>query len=177
MGLSYKNLDELTRRCMLEELEMDIGSDSVYLGKRMNPEKQKLWIELLKKSLAEFDDNWLANQLKTQSCLKTQEDRKLSSGKIIKVKVPETAYITLAEGEFNRYYARGVCLRAIKEGIGNVLVYRGKEVTNPRQESEAKIGNIVVANVLLDDLRKSIGVETALGIPSGPNSGLTIRLP
>jgi hypothetical protein len=85
----------------------------------------------------------------------------------------------LAEGEFNRFYARGLCARALSEGISEVIVYRGKRVMQPRQESEAMIGKRISAKDLLEDLRKSEskGVEPALGIPSGPNSGITICLP
>lgn len=162
---------------MLKELEMDIGSDSVYYSKRLKTDKQSLWIELLKEAVSKYEDNWLAKQLELKDCLRGQEERRHQSGKIIIAKVPKTAYNTLAEGEFNRYYARGLCLRAINEGIERVIVYRGKEVSSPRQESENQIGNVLYANDLLDDLRKSIGVETALGMPPGPNSGLTIRLP
>lgn len=92
-------------------------------------------------------------------------------------KVPVTAPDTLAEGEFNRFYARGLCARAIADGIPDVEVYRGKQVQRPRPESQSKIGNRINVKALLEDLRKSQGVEPALGLPPGPNSGLTVRLP
>jgi len=91
-------------------------------------------------------------------------------------KIPVTAPDTLAEGEFNRFYARGLCARAIDNGIKEVVVYRGKEVQQPRAESQAMIGKKIDATVLLEDLRNSPGVEPALGLPPGPNSGLTVHL-
>jgi hypothetical protein len=30
---------------------------------------------------------------------------------------------------------------------------------------------------LLDDLRTNVGVDTALGLPAGPNSGLSAMIP
>jgi hypothetical protein len=54
-------------------------------------------------------------------------------------------------------------------------VYRGKDVQNPRPESQALIGRRLPAQSLLDDLRTAQGVEPALGLPPGPNSGLTVR--
>ena len=46
-------------------------------------------------------------------------------------------------------------------------------VENPRPESQAKVGALFDAKQLLNDLRTSQGVEPALGIPPGPNSGLS----
>jgi hypothetical protein len=92
-------------------------------------------------------------------------------------KFPITAAQTFAEGEFNRFYIRGLCRRAIEDRIGELVIYRAKEVAKPRRESETRIASKVPAEKLLDDLRGNIGVETALGIPGGPNSGLSVKLP
>jgi len=39
------------------------------------------------------------------------------------------------------------------------------------------IGKRKSAKTLLEELRKSQGVDPALGLPPGPNSDLTVRLP
>jgi hypothetical protein len=103
--------------------------------------------------------------------------RKKPTGGYTTAKVPINAPDMMAEGEFNRFYARGLCLRAIAEGIPTVTVYRAKEVNNPRPESEALIGTHVSAEQLLQDLRQHTGTDTDLGLPGGPNSGLSVRLP
>lgn len=175
MGISYKNLDEQTRKFMLEELERDIANGSLYLSPRLNSTGQSKWAELLRKAIMSFDDDWLADQLRVY--MESHEESRTRSGEMKSKKVPVTAPETLAEGEFNRFYARGLCARAIAEGISEVLVYRGKEVKQPRPESQARVGTRIAAKTLLEDLRKSQGVEPALGIPAGPNSGLTICLP
>ena len=66
--------------------------------------------------------------------------------------------------------------RRTPSGKTQVRVYRAKHVDNPRPESEAKIGVLVDAQKLLNDLRTNPGVEPALGIPPGPNSGLSVQL-
>lgn len=177
MGIYYRNLDEKTREFMLKELEMDIEQGKIYISSRLNAQGQSKWTGLLKEAIAHHNDDWLANQLKAMGYMNSHETRKTKTGKVINARVPMNASETLAEGEFNRYYARGLCARAIDEGIYEVVVYRGKEVQNPRIESQNKIGQRVNAKDLLEDLRRSPGVEPALGIPPGPNSGLTICLP
>lgn len=90
--------------------------------------------------------------------------------------VSSNAHETLAEGEFNRFYIRAVCLRALQEGFANVRVHRAKNVSDPRSESQTKIGELIRAETLLNDLRSNIGVDSSLGLPSGPNSGLSVEL-
>jgi hypothetical protein len=87
------------------------------------------------------------------------------------------AHEMLAEGEFNRFYIRALCLRAIEDGVSEVIVYRAKDVEHARSESQQKIGSRVAAELLLRDLRTHVGVDTALGLPPGPNSGLSVHLP
>lgn len=60
---------------------------------------------------------------------------------------------------------------------GRVIVYRAKSVSNPRAESEAKIGAEYKPQDILADLRTAKGVEPALGAPPGPDSGLSLTLP
>lgn len=108
--------------------------------------------------------------------MKESEQRKKRGGGYTTAKVPVNAPDMLSEGEFNRYYMRGICIQVIEENRDEVEVYRGKKVSNPRPESQAKLGSMLSAKTLLDDLRESVGVDTALGLPPGPNSGLTIRM-
>jgi hypothetical protein len=83
----------------------------------------------------------------------------------------------MAEGEFNRFYVRGLCRYALANGIRQLEVYRAKAVDQPRAGSEEKIGTLVDPQAILDDLRVSAGVEPTLGMPPGPNSGLTLKIP
>jgi len=58
------------------------------------------------------------------------------------------------------------------------VIYRAKPVTTPRPESEARIETALAPEELLEDLRSHPGDERpSLGVPSGPNSGLSVRLP
>lgn len=177
MGINYENLDKRTREFMIEELDLDISKGKLYISTRLNSVGRANWANILREAIENFNDNWLAGQLRNRGYMRTHEPRRTRGGGTTMARVPVTAMETLAEGEFNRFYARGLCARAIKHEIPDVEVYRGKSVRQPRPVSEAMIGKRISAKALLEDLRKSQGVEPALKIPPGPNSGLTIRLP
>jgi hypothetical protein len=71
-----------------------------------------------------------------------------------------------------------LCRRSLEGGLGHLEVYRGKEVRDPRPESEVKIGTLVDPAALLETLRSNdfVSIGDYLSVPSGPNSGLTARL-
>ena len=79
-------------------------------------------------------------------------------------------------GEFNVFYCRGLCRRAVAEGIPRLEVYRARNSLNPRRESEAAIGFLVEPEVILIDLRNTHGTQPTFGLPPGPNTGLTLRI-
>ena len=176
MALNYEHLDARTRQYMQKELDLDISGKTLYISPRLNSQGSKEYPLLLKEAIQNYDDSWLADNLRCTNCMNATEQRKKRGGGISIVRVPITAPETLAEGEFNRFYIRGLCVRAMEDNIVEVVVCRGKQVSQPRLESEALIGKRKSAKILLEDLRKSPGVETALGLPR-PNSGLTVRLP
>lgn len=177
MLLSLENLDSKVRKYMLEEIQSDIdNSERLYISPRLSDTGRNDYPLLLKQGAELYDDQWLAGQLQQNNRLNLTEQRRTKNG-ITTAKVPYNAHEILAEGEFNRFYIRGLCRRAIDEGIAELVIYRAKEVTTPRPESQAKVGTRINAKVLLEDLRANPGVDTALGLPPGPNSGLSAKLP
>jgi len=177
MALNYRNLDERTREYMLDEVNFDVSKRTLYLSKRLTEQGKQNYAGLLKKAVQKYDDAWLGNEIRGRDYMRSSEERKKPKGGFTIARVPATAADTLAEGEFNRFYARGLCLRAIEDNIEKLIIYRAKEVRNPRPESEQMIGREIDAKALLEDLRQNPGVEPALGLPPGPNSGLSVRLP
>lgn len=177
MALNLVNLDERTRQLMLDELNLDILNGQLYISPRLTAQGQQEYSELLREAITTHNDSWLATNLRERGLIRAEEQRRKPKGGYTIAKVPVTAPDTLAEGEFNRFYSRAVCRHAIENGIQYVEVYRAKHVENPRTESQAKIGARVDAQELLNDLRTHQGVEPALGLPPGPNSGLSVMLP
>ena len=176
MALRYENLNESTRSFMLSEVDSDLSHDKLYMSPRLNELGEQNYVDLLKEAIEHRDDEWLAQQLHSHGYMKNHEQRKKPGGGFTTAKVPKTAPETLGEGEFNRFYARGLCVRVIEEGMNQVEVYRGKLVSQPRPKSQAMSGKRLSAEALLKDLREYSGVEPAFGLPPGPNSGLTVRM-
>lgn len=147
---------------MVAELEHDLSAKSLYVGKYLSDHGLERYPSLLREALESGTDESLAAALSEPDLfLATYEKRKPSGGYTV-AKVPYTAPTTLAEGEFNRFYLRGLCQRVLAAGGGEVEIYRARASSNPRAESEAMSGRCLDAQALLSDLREHIGVDTAL---------------
>jgi hypothetical protein len=177
MPLTYAHLDDRTRHLMIAEIERDIAAGTLYLSDNLSEQGCSNYPNLLRAAAHNGSDAALAQEL--LSCLNSHEKpRWLRSGSFSKPPVMRSnAHEMLADGEFNRFYMRALCRRVIEDGIKSVVVYRAKEVSNPRSASEEVLGKHMAPESLLEDLRTHPGVDTALGLPPGPNSGLCIRLP
>jgi hypothetical protein len=177
MGLRYEDLDAVTRKYMLEEIDMDIRAEKIYRSSYLTQSGQGDFPDLVRQAAESGNDDTLAGSLKGKFNRTTQRKRPKAPG-YYTADVPVNAAEVLAESEFNRYFCRGLCRRAMDETIARLQVFRAKAVAVARPESERKIGLLVDPQVVLIDIRKSQehGVETALGIPPGPGSGITLRI-
>lgn len=174
MGLHYKSLDAKTREYMKAEFDYDSNNSSVYYSKRFTDAGKDYYKLKMVDHILNGDDSSLAEDLRNNNCFELYELKNTAKGPV-QAKVPVTAADTFSEGEFNRFYIRALCLRALAEG-GKLIVYRGRLSSNPRPESEVLIGTELDPTNLLADLRANIGMDTILKLPAGPNSGLTIEL-
>lgn len=175
MGIYYESLDDSTRRYMLEEVALG----GHYISPRLTPEGQAAWPTLVEEAARHRNDDWLAEQLLARGYLRAEEEYTRDGITRSRRINQQHAAQQLAEGEFNRYYIRGLCIRAKAEGKTHLVIYRGKQVSQPRPESDAKIGTSMAVDLLLPVLRRNdfVTIEDAIGVPGGPNSGLTCGLP
>lgn len=175
--MKFYDLTDSVRQCMLAELEEDMRNEALYLSPRLNGFGIRGYPDIIKHALSEGSPESFAVDIRSRGCLKSHEERRKRGGGYTLAKVPVNAAETLAEGEFNRFFLRGLCCYVLKKGKEYVEVYRAKEVRDPRSLSEELIGKKLLAKEILQDLRTHQGVDTALGLPAGPNSGLSARLP
>ena len=173
MAFTFKNLTNETRRYMAEEVNYDIQNNNLYMSERLSAVGKSVYPALLQKSIENGTEATLAQSLLGKfnpTYLRTN-----SNGTCTSVKMPYIQNITLAEGEFNRFYIRALCRIAQSNGY-KLKIYRAKFSNSPRMDSERKIGTLIDPEQLLLDLRNNVGTDTALGLPPGPNSGLSVEL-
>jgi hypothetical protein len=174
MPLQYENIDPTTRRYAISELDKDLASGDFHVSERLRPSAVGEYQRLLHEALRYYDDLWLEER--ASDLLVESEARRTRSGGQTMARVPQMAARMLAEHDFNRYYMRGVALRAIGEGRQVVEVYRARLSLAPRRESAELEGRRLPAVDVLEHLR---GAGDP-GLPAAPlgrsNSGLSVRL-
>jgi len=178
MALYLENLDDRTRQLMLDEMDYDIEHHQLHISPFLSGQGQRDYENLLRDALQNGNDETLAQSLREHRRILRTLPRRNPNGGYSIAATAENAAQVLAESEFNRYYIRGLAPRAIEDGIPELVIYRAKPAKNPRPESEARVETTISPQDLLDDLRAHPGDEPpALGVPAGPNSGLSVRLP
>jgi len=178
MALYFENLDKRTRQLMLEEVEYDMAHNQLHISPFLSGQGQRDYVHLLREAIQSGDDETLAANLRAHRRISKTLPRRKPKGGFAIAGTPENAAQVLAESEFNRYYIRALARRAIEDGISELVIYRAKPVSKPRPESESRLETALSPEELLDDLRSHPGDEPpALGVPRGPKSGMSVRLP
>jgi len=174
MPLQYESLDPTTRRFAIAELDADMASGAYHSSERIRPTAIAEYQRYLHEALRYYDDRWLEEH--ASDLMVDFEPRRTRSGGQAAVKLPEMASRMLAEGDFNRYYMRGVAVRAIEEGRQVVEVYRTRLSMEPRAESAQLEGRRLPAIEVLRYLRGEEASDPAVTALGRPNSGLSVRL-
>src|SRR5215210_166598 len=133
MPLQYENLDPTTRRYAITELDADLTTGAFHASERLRPTAITEYQRYLHEAIRYYDDRWLEEH--ASDLLVDFEHRRTRSGGQTTARIPDMAARMLTEGDFNRYYMRGVAMRAIAENRDVVEVYRARLSMEPRSES------------------------------------------
>ena len=167
----YENLDDTTRHYMLIEVEQAIKSSQLHVSRRFTGQGQAQYPKLLREAVRAGSEDSLTAALVQQQCFVEREPYGAGTRR-----VPANAARTFAEGQFNAFYMRGVCHRAIQAGQ-LVEVYRAKEALTPRPSSTYQVGQQLDPQQVLRLLRHSpSGKHRGAVVPAGFNSGLSLRI-
>lgn len=172
MALDLQSLTDDLRPNMVREIDSDVADGTLYLSPRLNDAGRAAFPGLLRNAAEHGTNEDLIRDLSSGGYFNAVEIRQLKTGPS-EAKIPSNAPSVLGEGEFNRIYLRGLCLKLVENGGGKVEVYRARESSWARSESEALIGTRIDAAELLADLRAHKGEAPTL-LPH-VNSGLSAR--
>jgi len=203
--LQLENLDARTRGYMRAEFEDDPDRESLYFNPQPSERGVLDYPDLLLAAIDNGSDVTRGNILAFHGRLKETEGHRVGA-ETKTMRAPATASDTLADAEFNRMYLRGLCRRALDDGITALIVYRAEGVRQVRADSPAIVGQPVDVTALLAGLRARSESEPEGGWPSrsadfaegmesrtdvrestelapasdmlfGPNSGLSVKPP
>jgi hypothetical protein len=168
MPFNFHDLTIETRTKMVGEIDLAISQGNLYLSGRVSGDGRAQWGGLIREAAKNGTEETLRDAILGLGLLNEDDKPSVTSKSGVK-KMPTDAAAVLAEGEFNRFYIRGICLMATERGEAEVEVYRAKAVGSSRPESDAMIGQRLSASDFLAELRTKFG-----GFPP-PNSGLSVR--
>jgi hypothetical protein len=169
--------DSSTRRAMLEELDQDIAEHRLYLSPLLSERGRADFEPLLRAAIELGTDASLADELAAcERVIPPRRWQKPGVERTLTARRVETA-TALAQDELHRFYARGLCQRALARGLHTLVIYRAKPATSARVSSDAMVGVRIDAASLLDDLRASPDLRRPSGLPAYRHSGLSVRLP
>jgi hypothetical protein len=77
---NFENLDEITRKYMLEAISEAEASGNIYFSTRFNDAGYEQWLPLLKEAAKEYNEHWLAYRLETKGLMKGLEGSMTPSG-------------------------------------------------------------------------------------------------
>jgi hypothetical protein len=160
VAFDFEEVDEATRKYMLDEVERDIAYGKLYLSKNFSATGKAAYPDLLRKAVTEGTEQTLTNALryagfwtfiKGQSSFASPRPlrpmRSLKSGPSgfgsagSNLDQINNIAATFAEGEYNVYNMRGLCIKLIAEGQNKAEVYRAKAVDEPPQSRAVAPGS------------------------------------
>jgi DNA repair protein RadC len=167
----FEDLTADTRTRMLQELARDVEQKQIFYDARLVESSRTLYLRLLADALEQGSPESFSEAILKNSLLNPTEMREIGEGRRVQAKVSKIAHRNIGEAEFNRYYMRAICLKAIEQSIEELAVYRARASANPRPDAADRKN----AKDLLEHLRTTN--ISVLGSFPGPNSGRSVRIP
>jgi hypothetical protein len=161
---------------MLAELESDIEAGTLYLSPQLSDDGLRDYAGLLRDAILTGTEVSFAEALSLGDAVRPpsrwQHPREIGQAEALL-----DVTVRLAEREFHRFYLRGLCRRALEQGVATVTIYRARPADPGRAPADAMIGVRIDAASLLEDLRGSFRSLPPHGLPQCRDPGLSVRIP
>jgi len=161
---------------MLAEFDADVAAGTLYRSPQLTDDGQRDYERLFRAALEEGTASSLASELTRLGSVRPH-GRWQYAKEPVAVDAPLAASSLLAEREFHRFYLRGLCRRALDEGVQTLVIYRAKPATPGRAAADGMVGIRITAGSLLEDLRGVFDAWPPNGLPQCRDPGLSARLP
>lgn len=112
----FEELDEITRKWMLDEFLNEEKSGNPYRSLRLSSKGLEAFPKEMEKAIREGNEKTLANSLSNRLYWKPSESSQRGGKSYRKEIHPITAAEVLAFTEFNTWYVRGFARRLLQEG-------------------------------------------------------------
>ena len=176
---NFEELDETTRKLMLEEFLKEERSGNPYRSPRLSSLGLEVFPNEMEKAIREGNEENLAQALSNPAYWKPSEPYTRSGNVYTRTINPIKAAQALASTEFNTWYVRGFAQRLIEEGEEYCQVYRAAPAWEPRAECLVHEGKNYRVQEIYNGHRARYwplpGNRNALSIPVGTNCHHSIR--
>lgn len=177
--MNFEELDDTTRRFMLEEFEAEEASGNPYRSPNLNSKGLTAFPDLMRSAIEQGNEETLADALNDPSLWNETEPWKRhgvpQEPRRINVRQQSER---LALTEFNTWYVRGFARRLLEEGVARCEVYRGGQPKwEPADCADHEGLHLPVQEVYDGHRARYWPTENpdATSVPFGPNCHHTIR--
>ena len=175
----FEELDEITRKWMLNEYLKEESSSMPYRSNRLTELGGNVFPKEMERAIREGNEESLAKALSESKYWLPSETYE-RNGKICSRRInPISAAQFLANTEFNTWYTRGFARRLIEEGQEDCQVVRVAQASNPRNECSSHENKKYKVQDIYKGHRVRYwpppGIPDSFSIPSGTNCHHSIK--
>ena len=175
---TFEELDDTTRRYMLQEFESEMTGDHPYFGKGLSAAGRAAFPGLMRAAINGGNEETLGIALRRPG-LWNQTETYERNGVVRerRINVRQTSE-RLALTEFNTWYVRGLARRLMDEGEEHCQAYRASQPKWEPADCAAHENQVFSVQEIYEGHRARywpVADASAVSIPFGPNCHHTIR--
>jgi len=179
MGMRFEELDNVTRRYMLDEFETEQAGGNPYVPKNLSAVGRQAFPDLMRSAIRSGNDDSLIEALRDPALWEVMEPyEKNGVVRQRRINIGHAAE-RLGLTEFNTWYVRGLARRLMDEGVEFCQVYRAAPPKGEPAECAQHEGRIYPVRDIYQGHRRRYwpepGNPAILSIPAGPSCHHTIR--
>jgi len=176
--MDFQELNNTSRKFMLEEFQTEQKSGNPYISPRLSSLGRDQFPKIMEEAIKNGNEVTLENALSNPTFWNPTETYERNGKSYTRSIDPQNAARQLALSEFNTWYTHGIARKLLEEKIEMCEVYRAESAIQPRCECGRYEGKQIRVKEIYDGHRKKyhpIKNPSTFSIPSGTNCHHTIR--